>query len=116
MSTVDDLSYFYLDLLEQLDLRDVLAVGVGLGAWIAAEIAVKSTERLSQLVIANAIGIKVGDRETRDMLDIWALTPDEFNALAYFDPNLGGHDPKRLSDAEALAMARMREATPRVYW
>ena len=116
MSTVDDLSYFYLDLLEQLDLRDVLAVGVGLGAWIAAEIAVKSTERLSHLVMANAIGIKVGDRETRDMVDIWALTPDEFNTLAYFDPNRGGHDPKSLSDAEALAMARNREATARFCW
>ena len=43
MTTVDDLSYFYLDLLEQLDLRDVLVVGVGLGGWIAAEIAVKDS-------------------------------------------------------------------------
>ena len=43
MTTVDDVSYFYLDLLEQLDLRDVLVVGVGLGGWIAAEIAVKNS-------------------------------------------------------------------------
>src|SRR5947209_19132937 len=35
ISTVDDLSYFYLDFLEQLDLRDTLVVGIGLGAWIA---------------------------------------------------------------------------------
>lgn len=116
MSTVDDLSYFYLDFLEQLDLRDTLVVGVGLGAWIAAEIAVKSTERLSHLVLANAIGIKVGDRETRDIVDIWALTPDEFNALAYFDPSRGRHDPKTITDAEALAMARNREATARFCW
>jgi len=116
MSTVDDLSYFYLDFLEQLDLRDTLIVGVGLGAWIAAEIAVKSTERLSHLVMANAIGIKVGDRETRDIVDIWALTADEFNALAYADPSRGRHDPKALTDAEALAMARNREATGRFCW
>src|SRR5262249_36823962 len=31
MSTVDDIAYFYLDMLEQLDLRDMLVVGVGLG-------------------------------------------------------------------------------------
>ena len=116
MSTVDDLSYFYLDFLEQLDLRDTLIVGVGLGAWIAAEIAVKSTERLSHLVMANAIGIKVGDRETRDIVDIWALTADEFNDLAYADPSRGRHDPKALTDAEALAMARNREATGRFCW
>jgi pimeloyl-ACP methyl ester carboxylesterase len=116
MSTVDDLSYFYLDFLEQLDLRDALVVGVGLGAWIAAEIAVKSSERLSHLVMANAIGIKVGDRETRDIVDIWALTADEFNALAHADPSRGRHDPKAITEAEALAMARNREATARFCW
>ncbi len=56
MSTVDDLSYFYLDLIEQLDLKDMLVVGVGIGAWLAAEIATKTTERLSQLVMVNAVG------------------------------------------------------------
>src|SRR5208282_2401165 len=49
MRTVDDLSYFYLDLLDRLDLRDIIMVGVSLGAWLAAEIAVKSTARLSRL-------------------------------------------------------------------
>src|ERR1700749_3026916 len=66
MTSVDDVSYFYLDLLDQLDLRDVVVVGVGLGGWIAAEIAVKNSARLSRLVLANAIGVKIGDRETRD--------------------------------------------------
>ena len=68
--TVDDLAYFYLDLLEQLDLRDTIVVGVSLGGWIAAEIAIKSTARISHLILANAVGIKVGDRETRDIVDI----------------------------------------------
>ena len=74
MRTVDDLSYFYLDLLDQLDLRDLTVVGVSLGAWIAAAIAVKSTARMARLVMANAVGIKVGDRETRDIADIFAIT------------------------------------------
>lgn len=41
MRSVDDLSYFYLDLLDQLDLKDLTVVGTGFGGWIAAEIAVK---------------------------------------------------------------------------
>src|SRR6195952_2811527 len=98
MTTVDDISYFYLDLLEQLDLHDVLMVGVGLGGWIAAEIAVKDSSRLSRLVMANAVGVKIGDRETRDIVDIWSVMPDEFNALAYFDPKAGEHDYKNLAD------------------
>jgi pimeloyl-ACP methyl ester carboxylesterase len=116
MHTVDDLSYFYLDLLDQLDLRDVTLVGVAFGAWIAAEIAVKSTARLSRLVMANAVGIKVGDRETRDIADIFALTEAEYLEIAYCDPNAGRRDYKSLPPAEAVAAARAREATARFAW
>ena len=116
MRTVDDLSYFYLDLLDQLDLRDVVVVGVSLGAWIAAEIAVKSTARMSRLVLANAVGIKVGDRETRDIVDIFALTDKEYLELVYADPQTGRRDYKALPDAEVLAAARAREATARYAW
>src|SRR5690348_10334964 len=40
ITTVDDLAYFYLDLMDDLDLREAIVVGVGLGAWIAAATAV----------------------------------------------------------------------------
>jgi pimeloyl-ACP methyl ester carboxylesterase len=116
MRTVDDLSYFYLDLLDQLDLRDVVVVGVSLGAWIAAELAVKSTARLSRLILANAVGVKVADRETRDIVDIFALTEKEYLDIVYADPNVGKRDYKALPDAEVLAAARAREATARYAW
>jgi pimeloyl-ACP methyl ester carboxylesterase len=116
MRTIDDLSYFYLDLLDQLDLRDLTVVGVSLGAWIAAEIAVKSTARMSRLVMANAVGVKVGDRETRDIADIFALTEPEYLEIAYCDANVGKRDYKTLPDAEVLAAARAREATARFAW
>jgi pimeloyl-ACP methyl ester carboxylesterase len=116
MRTIDDLSYFYLDLLDQLDFRDIVVVGVSLGAWIAAEVAVKSTARLSSLVMANAVGIKVADRETRDIVDIFALTEPEYLAIAYCDPNAGKRDYKALPDAEVLSAARAREATARFAW
>jgi len=116
MRTVDDLSYFYLDLLDQLDLSDLTVVGVGLGAWIAAEIAVKSTARMARLVMANAVGVKVGDRETRDIADIFAITDQEYLEIAYCDPNAGRRDFKALPDAEVQAAARAREATARFAW
>ncbi len=116
MRSVDDLSYFYLDLLDQLDLRDITVVGVSLGAWIAAEIAVKSTARMARLVMANAVGIKVGDRESRDIADIFALTDQEYLELTYCDPSVGQRDYKALPDAEVLAAARAREATARFAW
>src|SRR6516225_5748855 len=105
MRSVDDLSYFYLDLLDQLDLRDLTVVGVSLGAWVAAEIAVKTTARMARLVMANAVGVKVGDRETRDIADIFALTEPEYIAIAYCDAEAGKRDYKALPDAEVLAAA-----------
>jgi pimeloyl-ACP methyl ester carboxylesterase len=116
MRTIDDMSYFYLDLLDQLDLRDTTLVGVSLGAWIAAEIAVKTTARLSRLVMANAVGVKVGDRETRDIADIFAVTEPDYLDMVYCDPALGKRDYKALPDAVVLAAARAREATARFAW
>ena len=116
MTTVDDVSYFYLDLLEALDLRNTLVVGVGLGAWIAAEIAVKSSARLSHLVLASPVGIKAGTRETRDIVDIFALSEDELNKLSYFDPKIAARDYKAMPEAEVRVVARNREATARYGW
>jgi pimeloyl-ACP methyl ester carboxylesterase len=114
--TVDDLAYFYLDLLEQLDLRETVVVGVSFGAWIAAAIAIKSTERLSHLILANAVGIKVGDRETRDIVDIYAIPESQLLQLAYFNPDVGSHDYQTMPDSQVLAAARNWEATARYAW
>jgi pimeloyl-ACP methyl ester carboxylesterase len=116
MNTVEDLAYFYLDVLEALDLRDVTLVGVSFGGWIAAAVAVKSTERLSRLVLGNPIGIKVADRETRDIVDVFALTDAEYNALAYCDPQVGERDYAAMPDGDVLVAARNREAIARFAW
>src|SRR5712691_6971474 len=100
IDTVDDLAYLYLDLLAERDLRDAVVIGASLGGWIAAEMAVKSTERIGRLVLAAPMGIKVGDRETRDIPDIFALHPDEVTKLLYHDPSRVAVDYATLSDAQ----------------
>jgi pimeloyl-ACP methyl ester carboxylesterase len=114
--TVDDLAYFYLDLLDELDLKSVTLVGVSLGGWIAAEMAVKCTARIARLVLANPVGIKVSGRETRDIADIFAMPETEFNERAYADPSIAVRDFKAMPDAEVRAVARNREATARYAW
>lgn len=116
MTTVDDLAYFYLDLLDELDLRDTIVVGVSFGAWIAAAIAVKSTQRISRLVLANPLGIKVGDRETRDIVDIYAIPDTQFIEQAFFDPKAGTHDYAAMPEADVQAAARNRESWARFGW
>lgn len=116
IDTVDDLSYLYLDLLAELNLRDVMVIGCSLGGWIAAEMAVKSTERIDKLVLVAPVGIKVGDRETRDIPDIFALSPAEVTRLKYHDPTRAAIDYTILSDDELTVIARNREATALYVW
>jgi pimeloyl-ACP methyl ester carboxylesterase len=59
LDTVHDLAYFYLDVMDALDLKGVHLVGSSLGGWIAAEIAVRSTARLATLTLAGAMGLFV---------------------------------------------------------
>jgi pimeloyl-ACP methyl ester carboxylesterase len=116
LTTVDDLAYLYLDLLDALDLRDVVVVGASLGGWIAAEMAVKTTERISQLVLIDSVGIKVGDREARDIADIYAITDRQLAEIAYADPQKMARDTKSLPEQELTLMARSRESTGRYAW
>jgi pimeloyl-ACP methyl ester carboxylesterase len=59
LDTIHDLAYFYLDLCDQLDLDRIHLVGVSLGGWIAAELAVRDTYRLASLTLVDAAGIHV---------------------------------------------------------
>jgi pimeloyl-ACP methyl ester carboxylesterase len=114
--TVDDLAYFYLDFMDELDLTDVVLAGVSFGGWIAAEIAIKSTARISDLVLGNPLGIKVGNREQRDIADIFAMNETDFLSIAYCDPNAGRHDYKSMPEAALRHAARNREAIARYGW
>ncbi len=116
MTTVDDLSYFYLDLLEQLDLRDVVLVGASLGGWIAAEIATKTCERLARLVMMGAVGVKLGARDRTDVVDIFATPRSKWEEVSFHDPEHGRRDYSGLPDEELQAMARNREATALFGW
>ena len=56
---ISDLAFHYLDLLDALKLPRVHLVGASIGGWIAAEIAVMASPRLSSLVLIDPVGIKV---------------------------------------------------------
>jgi pimeloyl-ACP methyl ester carboxylesterase len=112
---IDDLSYLYLDLLRQLGLDDVVLVGLSMGAWIAAEMAVKCADRLARLVLVSPLGIKVGDRETRDIPDIFALRPEEVSGLIWHRRALAP-DWARLPDDEAETLLRQQEAAALYLW
>jgi pimeloyl-ACP methyl ester carboxylesterase len=85
--SVDDLAYLYLDLLEQIGPAHVL--GFGFGGWIAAEVAIRCVHRIKSLVLVDALGIKVGDRTTRDIVDTFVVSPSELVSLTWHDAERG---------------------------
>jgi pimeloyl-ACP methyl ester carboxylesterase len=66
LDNIADLANFYLDFLDQLDLRGVHLVGSSLGGWVAAELAVRNATRLASLTLIGAAGIHVKDVEQVD--------------------------------------------------
>ncbi len=116
ITTVDDLAYFYLDLIEALGLRDVVLAGASFGGWIAAELAVRCAHSLAGLILIDSLGIKVGGRETRDIADMHAVDEDELSALLYADPARHRPNYAALTDAELLTIARNREALTLFGW
>jgi pimeloyl-ACP methyl ester carboxylesterase len=116
MSTVDDMSYFYLDMIEQLNLRELVIVGASFGGWIAAEIATKTCERLSRLVLIGAVGAKFGERDKSDLLDIFATPRSRWEERSFRNPAVWLRDYESLPEEELTAMARNREATALFAW
>ncbi|HEV8679463.1 MAG TPA: alpha/beta hydrolase [Stellaceae bacterium] len=114
--TVHDIAYLYLDLLHRLDLADTLLVGHSFGGWVALEMAVRSEARLGRLVLIDAVGVKFGSREERDIADIYALPADEVLQRSFVDPARAVPDYAALGDADLLAIARDREATALYGW
>jgi pimeloyl-ACP methyl ester carboxylesterase len=88
LDTVEDLAFVYLDYLRQLH-APVDLIGAGFGGWIAAEVAVRCTHQLRSLTLIDALGIKVGDRTTVDIQDLFVLSPEALIKLCWHDPALG---------------------------
>jgi len=85
-------------------------IGLSFGGWIAAELAVTCHHRLDGLVLVDAFGIKVSDRETRDILDVFNTAPQEVRRLSWHDPVTWAPDLDALSDDELVIRARNWES------
>jgi pimeloyl-ACP methyl ester carboxylesterase len=111
LASVPALAALYLELVADLGLRDVTVVGNSIGGWIAAEMAIASSERISSFVLVDAVGIVVPGHP---IADFFSLTPRQVAELSYHDPDKFGIDPSKLSP-EALQMMTGNRATLRVY-
>jgi pimeloyl-ACP methyl ester carboxylesterase len=114
--TVYDLVHLYLEVLETLPADKVTLVGFSFGGWLAAEVAVACRHRLDKLVLVDPLGIKISDRETRDILDIFNKSPDEVRRCSWHDPDRFAPDFNAMSDEALVVYARNREALCLYAW
>lgn len=116
VTCIDDLAYLYLDLIDAMRLRDVVVIGAGFGGWIAAEMAVKTDSALAALVLIDPFGIKGGDREARNITDVFAHPEAELLARAFVSPKPFEREARHLTDKELARRVRSREAYARFGW
>jgi pimeloyl-ACP methyl ester carboxylesterase len=84
VDSVLDLAFRYLDLLDALRLDRVRLVGVSLGGWIAAQVAVLAPDRITRLVLAGPAGL----RPPVPVPDMFTLDPVELAMLIHHQPEV----------------------------
>ena len=111
-NSIDDLAFAYLELLEQLNLRDVLVIGSSVGGWIASTMALRDTaQRISGLVLVNSVGIQV---DGHPVLDVSTLAPEKLAALSFHNPAALRVDPSTVTP-EQIAARKANTETLYVY-
>jgi pimeloyl-ACP methyl ester carboxylesterase len=108
--TVYDLVHLYLEVLESLPGENATLLGFSFGGWLAAEMAVACCHRLDKLVLVDPVGIKISNRETPDILDVFEKSPDEVRRRSWHDPDRFAPDFNAMSDEALVVYARNREA------
>ena len=117
LRTIDDISYLYLDILDQLELKKVTILGFSVGAWLAAEMASKSCERIQKLVLTGALGVKFGGPYVRDIEDIYYHPREKVRELKFHDTNKDpDFDMTSYNTRQSLIVARRREVIAKFCW
>lgn len=117
IDSVHELAFFYLDLLDEIGLDRVIAVGAALGGWLAADLATIEPGRVTKLILAGAWGIRTEDAAP----DIFLLDPAELADQTY---HTAGARSAARRQAEELAedaglferYLRNRSATAHLGW
>ncbi|MDH6120126.1 pimeloyl-ACP methyl ester carboxylesterase [Kitasatospora sp. GAS204A] len=111
LDSVAGLAPLYQALLDELALSDVTVIGNSIGGWIAAEIALLKSPRVSGIVLIDAVGIEVPGHP---VADFFSLSMDQVFQLTFHNPEPFRIDPTALPPA-AQAIAAGNRAAIAVY-
>ena len=103
-------------LLDAVPGEAVTLVGLSFGGWLAAEVAAAGHPKLARLVLVDPVGIKIGDRQTADIFDIFNRHPNDVRAAEYHDPDRFAPDFDAMEDPDIVRYARDRDALCLYAW
>lgn len=107
MSTIHHQAVFYHWYLQEAGLRSIDLVGVGVGGWIAAEMAVLCAEPLRHLVLVDAAGVRP---EHGEILDIFVVPWQDVVERSFVDAHKAPEYQRIYGDAPIGAFGGVREA------
>jgi pimeloyl-ACP methyl ester carboxylesterase len=102
LDSVAKLAALYRGLLDNLGLEDVTVVGNSVGGWIAAEMALSGTTRISGIVLLDAVGIEV---KGHPIADVSGMSLPDIQSLSFHDPTPFRVDPATVPDAQRAILA-----------
>jgi pimeloyl-ACP methyl ester carboxylesterase len=111
LDNVAKLAALYCGLLDDLGLEDVTVIGNSVGGWIAAEMALLGSSRISGIVLLDAVGIEV---EGHPVADVSGRSLPEIQALSFHDPTPFRVDPSTIPDGQK-AITAANGATLAIY-
>jgi pimeloyl-ACP methyl ester carboxylesterase len=107
LNSIAGLAALYNALLDKLGLQDVTVIGNSIGGWIAAEIALLKSPRVSGIVLIDAVGIEVPGHP---VADFFSLTMDQVFQRSFHNPEPFRIDPATLPPAARAIAAGNRTA------
>jgi pimeloyl-ACP methyl ester carboxylesterase len=114
LEDISDWVVFYMDFLDQLGYDKVHLVGVSMGGWLAAEIAVLFRERLYSLTLVDSAGLYVPGVKTADIF-MWNRETQAHNT--FYDKELGEQQANYQLTAEEMDIwVKNRETTAKIAW
>jgi pimeloyl-ACP methyl ester carboxylesterase len=116
IETMEDLVFHTVDVLDALRLDRIDVVGLSLGGWLGAELALRHPARVNRLVLVDAAGVRLPGVS---MGNPFMMPPPKVRELTFHDPTLpvakailpDAPPPERLE-----TVLRGREASARLLW
>lgn len=107
LDSIRALARLYAGMLDDLGLSGVTIIGNSIGGWIAAEIALLASPRVSGVVLIGAAGLQIADHP---IADFFSLTMDQVTELSYYHPDAFRLDLDHMPDQQKAMMAANRAA------